>query len=823
MPVIDISIGVSTDFGRVRKSSNTNTYPPPGTALVSTSTRTAERFYDGLNTYAISNTLMRFLASLPADATLISVKLRFTPSSIANADTRNLIGDWVNWGPVIDAGDYVDDPTNGAFSVALSALTAGVVNEVALSNFAGNVPRNGYAYLMLGISGGQPTGNNAVTIASPVLRVTYSQVLAPTHLAIDTDESDGVGIDLTVAHRFSWKHNEANGQAQSKYEIEYRVIGAGSWSSTGLITSPNQYHDFAGNFFSANNWEWRVRTTATDGNVSANPTAKAFTAGAAVTAPTVTAPSGSISTATPTVTWTSSEGSRDRYQVEITKDADGAIVFDTGEVAGTALSQAVTTALLDKTAYTARVRIKKSGIWSAWATSAFSVAFAKPKTPQVTAAVVSAGGHNLVTITNPAGGDTFASNRINASEDGGASWVEIAAGLAANATYKDYGAPTGARLYRIRTYGASGSYADSLIASASLSFATGIDAWLHRVDDAEGSALPLGLHAGRLAIARARDVARPKFAGRARRVTRRGKHEQKSVGVQFTWLDADGVLNALLALLATDQTLCLRDFRGHVVYGDVATDADGIALARDEIGFTLEENDFSPGPAVGLGSTLLVDLAAYYPLSDPNDSAGASNLTNHNTATFGIGRVGNCARFVRASNQWLSAADNAALSLSATDFTIDCWVMLDSKPGGGAAPYIVSKTDGTVTGLEYALFWESTEDRFVFITGNGSSIFYSKAASFGAPAIQVWYYLRCSFNNTTKQATISINNGPEDTLTTTGNIPDGANAFGIGGRGDGYDDLDGKIDELGIWKRLLTAAEKVARYHGGLGSTYPFV
>jgi hypothetical protein len=33
---------------------------------------------------------------------------------------------------------------------------------------------------------------------------------------------------------------------------------------------------------------------------------------------------------------------------------------------------------------------------------------------------------------------------------------------------------------------------------------------------------------------------------------------------------------------------------------------------------------------------------------------------------------------------------------------------------------------------------------------------------------------------------------------------------------------DGRIDEVGIWKRVLTAAERTQLYNGGLGYTYPF-
>ncbi len=46
--------------------------------------------------------------------------------------------------------------------------------------------------------------------------------------------------------------------------------------------------------------------------------------------------------------------------------------------------------------------------------------------------------------------------------------------------------------------------------------------------------------------------------------------------------------------------------------------------------------------------------------------------------------------------------------------------------------------------------------------------------------------------------------------------------FGIGGRGDGAEFLDGSVDEVGIWNRTLTAGERTTLWNSGSGVTYPF-
>ena len=64
--------------------------------------------------------------------------------------------------------------------------------------------------------------------------------------------------------------------------------------------------------------------------------------------------------------------------------------------------------------------------------------------------------------------------------------------------------------------------------------------------------------------------------------------------------------------------------------------------------------------------TLPTNLIAYWKLDEAsgtrNDSKGANHLTDNNTVTQAVGKVGNAAQFTLANSEYLSIADNADLS-----------------------------------------------------------------------------------------------------------------------------------------------------------------
>lgn len=221
-------------------------------------------------------------------------------------------------------------------------------------------------------------------------------------------------------------------------------------------------------------------------------------------------------------------------------------------------------------------------------------------------------------------------------------------------------------------------------------------------------------------------------------------------------------------------------------------------------------------------------LAAYYKLDESSGNAidvlGTSDLTASASAPGATtGKVGGCRTFAAASSQMFSRADNAALSTGDIDYTLAMWVYLASKPV--ATMDMLSRYDVLNLALrEYLFVWNAISDRFEFyITNTGGSNNVVTANNFGAPSTGTWYFVVAWHDAAGNTVNISVNNGTANSAATTMSPSDTAVATTLGGRtGIATRYWDGRLDEVGFWKRVLTAAERTTLYNGGAGLSYPF-
>ncbi len=222
-----------------------------------------------------------------------------------------------------------------------------------------------------------------------------------------------------------------------------------------------------------------------------------------------------------------------------------------------------------------------------------------------------------------------------------------------------------------------------------------------------------------------------------------------------------------------------------------------------------------PPPVV---SPLLTSLVAFYKLDEASgtrsDSVSTNHLTDNNTVTQAAGKVGNAAQFTAANSESLSITDNAALSLGAdSDFTIACWIYLDSK---ATHMHIIAKRNAAAA-IEYMLFYDTGADRFYFyITGTNIA-----ATTIGSPATATWYFVVMWHDKTANTVNIQVNNGTADSAAWAGGTSDGDAAFRIGAY-DGGQYFNGRVDAVGFWSRVLTADERATLYNGGSGLEHPF-
>jgi hypothetical protein len=181
---------------------------------------------------------------------------------------------------------------------------------------------------------------------------------------------------------------------------------------------------------------------------------------------------------------------------------------------------------------------------------------------------------------------------------------------------------------------------------------------------------------------------------------------------------------------------------------------------------------------------------------------------------------GPAARFVRASSQRLSIADNAALSMgTGVSCSIGCFGYLDNLTNEQA---FLGKFDTTGNQRGYVLRYRSASTEFrVDWSPDGTSATQKTISSLVAPAAGQWYHLLFVYDATAAAASFYLNNVLQGTLAETVGVFDNTAAFIIGAYLTGtFANLDGRVARAGVWKRVLTAAERAEYYNDGRGKRY---
>jgi hypothetical protein len=225
-------------------------------------------------------------------------------------------------------------------------------------------------------------------------------------------------------------------------------------------------------------------------------------------------------------------------------------------------------------------------------------------------------------------------------------------------------------------------------------------------------------------------------------------------------------------------------------------------------------------------SSLLTGLVAYWSLNSVwTDLTGRGNdltpAAGAQAPTFAAGKISNAAVFDTTAYQYSSRSSTADLAAGNVPFTVDGWF----KPGAAVARYqvLIGKgNESSFARIEYMLE-VSLFSQLKLTVSNGISG--GQVINTTPFIVGVWCYFCFMHDPDLDIISLSINNGaPETAIWSTG-VNSTAEIFYMGNRlgswpTDYY--LDGMLDEVGFWKRLLTPAEVAARYNGGAGNTYPF-
>lgn len=223
---------------------------------------------------------------------------------------------------------------------------------------------------------------------------------------------------------------------------------------------------------------------------------------------------------------------------------------------------------------------------------------------------------------------------------------------------------------------------------------------------------------------------------------------------------------------------------------------------------------------VDTGGTLTTNLVAYFKMEDATENYvadGTLDMTNNGGVTFPAGKVNNGGQFTATSTQYLSHTDNATFSMGDIDCSFAAWVKLDSL--GTTRSIVYKLTNAAGFPREYGLEYNSG-GLFSFFVTNTSNNWDGlvQATTFGAASSGVWYFVVAWHNSVANTINIQINNGTVDSAAYSVGIRDGTAPFTIGSA-DNISVWDGMIDEVGVWKKVLSSTERTDLYNGGSGNT----
>jgi len=226
---------------------------------------------------------------------------------------------------------------------------------------------------------------------------------------------------------------------------------------------------------------------------------------------------------------------------------------------------------------------------------------------------------------------------------------------------------------------------------------------------------------------------------------------------------------------------------------------------------------------VDTGSTLTTNLLGYWKLNEASgirkDSYNWSDTVAVRAAPVSAnGKVSSSALFTRTNSEGLQVPVNANLKPTGS-YSIAGWVMGTTLPGAYNA--IVWSMSGAASYFDSRLYHNGTSGRWeaLYINSTGTQYFVT-ANTFGALSIYTWYFIVVTYNDSTKDFKISVNNGAFDTTVASGTVPTDQTVltFGMNHSHNG-NYFDGRICEFGLWSKVLSTQEITDLYNSGNGNT----
>lgn len=229
-------------------------------------------------------------------------------------------------------------------------------------------------------------------------------------------------------------------------------------------------------------------------------------------------------------------------------------------------------------------------------------------------------------------------------------------------------------------------------------------------------------------------------------------------------------------------------------------------------------------------STLLNNLVSYWTMDETSgtryDAVGSKHLTDNNTVGYRAGINKNAALFVAAQTEYLSR-DDYQVTADNGSFTVSLWYYFANAAANRAQGlFDVSHSwDALTTQVSiYNGVVDGTSLTVLISDGAGSY----KTALSNRSLTAGWHHVVAWYDSSDRKIRESLDgNAPAG-----GEISDAlagvtryttAEPLWIGRHTAGtvaY--MEGAVDEVGVWSRVLTTAERASLYTGGIGRFWTF-
>jgi len=211
-----------------------------------------------------------------------------------------------------------------------------------------------------------------------------------------------------------------------------------------------------------------------------------------------------------------------------------------------------------------------------------------------------------------------------------------------------------------------------------------------------------------------------------------------------------------------------------------------------------------------------------------SDSSGNGNtLANNNTTAYAAGQINNGVDLEASSTNWMSIVDGSQTGLDLTgDLAASFWIKMESQPSSGNQMVIFGKFTSSGDQRSYSLRYKNdggTPKIILLVNDDGLGASSEDLAFTQTLSNGTLYHVAVTWDASTSTAECWVDDSSLGTVTgTVTSIFDGTADFTVGAVNSGGDAMDGVIDELCIWDRLITDTDVGWLYNSGRGMQYPF-